>query len=97
VENQEVIDLDSEQEDSEVLSKRRKAFDIEGIGEFRGKPGTAVYELAGAASYWEKRAKQLERAIIEGKRNGWQSGFTAGLATALVIGTVAFALYRVFA
>ena len=36
---------------------------VEDIGEFRARRGTAVSELAGAAEYWSKRAKAAEEAL----------------------------------
>ncbi len=40
---------------------------IDGVGEFMAKPGTAIHELAGAASYWSKRAKQSEAELESAK------------------------------
>jgi hypothetical protein len=89
-----------ENEKEEVSNSRqvaRETFDIEGIGEFRAKPGTALAEIAGAASFWEKTAKRYEAAILSDKKENWRNGFTAGLAAALAIGTIAFGLYRLLA
>ncbi len=80
--------MEQEKEVEEVSDSRQKAretFDIEGIGEFRAKPGTAVAELAGAASYWEKRAKQGEELMQRSGKNRWQSGFTAGMSASFAI------------
>lgn len=43
------------------MSSESQVHEIEGIGEFRARQGTAVGELAGAAKYWSDRAKRAER------------------------------------
>lgn len=83
------------EEVSEVTDSRqvaREKFEIEGIGEFRAKPGTAVAELAGAASYWEKRAKSLEKAVWNARSLGKQDGFIAGLVASSVIFVIGYLL-----
>lgn len=80
-----------EQEKEEVTDTRhkpREAFEIEGIGEFRAKPGTAVAELAGAASYWHKKAKERLKLLESHGRRKWIDGFSAGVGIALILGLV---------
>jgi len=56
--------------------------ELEGVGEFRAKPGTAISELAGAAKYWSDRAKAAENAL---STRQW-SYFTAGCIFAGLVG-----------
>lgn len=63
------------------MSNETQVHEIDGIGEFRARAGTAVGELAGAAKYWSDRAKRAERI----NANMWGKGFTMGVALVVLI------------
>lgn len=66
--------------------------EIEGVGEFRAKAGTAVSELAGAASYWANQAKLHEKA----NKSKWRAGFLTGVVSSASIGFLILTCYRLF-
>lgn len=89
--------MEQEKQDEVISDSRQSArekFEIEGIGEFRAKPGTAVAELAGAASYWEKQAKRLENAIWNARSMGFRDGFIAGASATFTVGALIATLYH---
>ncbi len=77
--------MEQEKEVTDTRQVSREAFEIEGIGEFRAKPGTAVYELAGAASYWEREAKGAHKLVEKHGVRRWRDGFTAGMSVSFAI------------
>ncbi len=63
------------------MSSESQVHEIEGIGEFRARQGTAVGELAGAAKYWSDRAKRAERVNSTVFGKGFLAGCFASGAT----------------
>ncbi len=78
------------------MSKEQVGHDIEGVGEFLAKPGTAVHELAGAASYWSRRALKAEDLLIQKWRDKWNDGFLTGSIVITITIAIVFGISRLF-
>ena len=60
--------------------KHHETFELDGVGEFRAKKGTSTASLAGAASFWNKRALAAERALGKTQWNHFFAGSIFGTA-----------------
>lgn len=69
-----------------------EAFELDGIGEFRARAGTATAELAGAAKYWSDRAKKAER--VNAREYG--RGFTHACLISAVSGGLVVSIIHFF-
>jgi len=91
--------------------KSHEPFDIEGIGEFRAKKGTAIHELAGAASYWERECKTIEARLTEEfskvfaqsektfervSKTKWRDGFLTGAVSTAALTILTIVSLRLF-
>ena len=56
--------------------KDRIAYELPGVGELRGRPGTSTMELAGMAAFWHGKFKTAKR-----------DGFIAGASVSAVLVT----------
>lgn len=82
------IETEENEETPVPQTRARDAFELDGIGEFRAKKGTAVHELAGAAAYWQKECKsaeaRYEKQLQRVAKDRWRDGLLTGVVTTLV-------------
>jgi len=76
-------------ENAEYVTPEYVTHTIDSIGGVRARKGTSTEELAGAAAYWNDRAKRAEQSAA----NKWQSGFTAGCALMCLLVNAAWAAH----
>ena len=86
--------------ESELPTLRRTTHHIDEIGSIKATNGTALETIAGAANYWQTRAKELMKGnseeVIRVSKLRWKDGFLTGsLVTAIVTFTF-IVCYRIF-
>ncbi len=82
------IETEENEETPVPQAKSRDTFELDGVGEFRAKKGTALHELAGAATYWQKQCKTAEarfdKQLQRIAADRWRDGLITGVVTTLV-------------
>jgi hypothetical protein len=87
-------------EQEKPVEKAREQFNLEGVGEFTAKKGTAVHEIAGAAVYWQNQCltaeKRFEEALEKVSEKKWKDGFLTGSVSTAIIGLAVELLLRFY-
>lgn len=89
--------MENEQEKQSPESNY-STFELDEVGEFRAKKGTATHELAGAAVYWQRECKTIEARYnawsLKALRSKFWDGFLTGAISATLIAATAVLIFN---
>lgn len=70
--------------------QKYESIELPAVGEIKARPGTATYELAGAAKYWYDKYQSVKAP----ERNSRINSFIAGAGIIVLVDIIAFFIYH---